>query len=99
MSLGLHYKDGRHVFDEAGENVPFLEYPLFRETGIVRHGFSTRLGGVSRGCWASLNLSFERGDRPEAVLENFRRIGEAMGVQPSVLLQAIEAEMKARSRS
>ena len=81
MSLGLHYKDGRHVFDEAGENVPFLEYPLLRETGIVRHGFSTRLGGVSRGCWASLNLSFERGDRPEAVLENFRRIGAELGVR------------------
>ena len=81
MSLGLHYKDGRHVFNEAGENVPFLEYPLLRETGIVRHGFSTRLGGVSRGCWASLNLSFERGDRPEAVLENFRRIGAELGVR------------------
>ena len=55
MSLGLHYKDERHIFDEAGEKTPFLEYPLFRDTGIVRHGFSTRLGGVSEGCWASLN--------------------------------------------
>lgn len=81
MSLGLHYKDERHIFDEAGEKTPFLEYPLFRDTGIVRHGFSTRLGGVSEGCWASLNLSFDRGDSPEAVMENFRRIGSELGVR------------------
>ncbi|MCC2254906.1 peptidoglycan editing factor PgeF [Ruminococcus sp. CLA-AA-H200] len=81
MSLGLKYKNGNHIFDEAGGKTPFLEYPLFKETGLVRHGFSTRLGGVSEGCFASLNLSFDRGDRPEAVMENFRRIGEAIGVR------------------
>lgn len=81
MSLGLQYKDDRHIFDEAGGNVPYLEYPMLRETGIIRHGFSTRLGGVSEGCWASMNLSFERGDRPEAVMENFRRIGDELGVR------------------
>ena len=81
MSLGLQYKDDRHIFDEAGGNVPYLEYPMLRETGIIRHGFSTRLGGVSEGCWASMNLSFERGDRPEAVMENFRRIGAELGVR------------------
>lgn len=81
MSLGLKYKDDRHVFDENTGIVPFLEYPMLRETDIVRHGFSTRLGGVSEGCYASLNLSFDRGDKREAVLENFRRIGEALGIR------------------
>ena len=47
----------------------------------VRHGFSTRLGGVIAGYYASMNLSFDRGDRKEAVAENFRRIGEALGVR------------------
>ena len=28
-----------------------------------------------------MNLSFERGDRPEAVMENFRRIGAELGVR------------------
>ena len=82
MSLGLMYKDNRHIFNEICGETPYLEYPLFRSTGIVKNGFSTRLGGVSRGCWSSLNLSFDRGDDPEAVRENFRRIGAAMGVQP-----------------
>lgn len=81
MSLGLKYKDKRHIFDEAGGETPYLKYPMLENTGIVRHGFSTRLGGVSEGYYASLNLSFDRGDRKEAVRENFRRIGEAMGVR------------------
>lgn len=81
MSLGLKYKDERHVFDEEGGETPYLKYPMFEKTGIVKHGFSTRLGGVSRGCYASLNLSLDRGDREEDVRENFRRIGEAIGVR------------------
>lgn len=80
MSLDLIYKNDKHIFDEAGDAVPFLEYPMLRKTGLVYHGFSTRLGGVSEGCYASMNLSFDRGDDPEAVRENFRRIGNAIGV-------------------
>lgn len=80
MSLDLIYKNDKHIFDEAGDTVPFLEYPMLRKTGLVNHGFSTRLGGVSEGCYASMNLSFDRGDDPEAVRENFRRIGKAIGV-------------------
>ena len=81
MSLGIKYKDNRHVLEENTDSVPYLEYPMLKDTGIVRHGFSTRLGGVSEGYYASMNLSFDRGDRKEAVAENFRRIGEALGVR------------------
>lgn len=81
MSLGIKYKDNRHVLEENTDYVPYLEYPMLKNTGIVRHGFSTRLGGVSEGYYASMNLSFDRGDRKEAVAENFRRIGEALGVR------------------
>ena len=45
-----------------------------------RHGFSTRLGGVSEGIFASLNLGANRGDSPERVEENWRRFGAAVGV-------------------
>ena len=79
MSLGLHYKNQKRIFREIETDTPYLEYPLFQNTGIVRHGFSTRLGGVSEGCYSSLNLSFTRGDREEAVRENFRSMGNALG--------------------
>ncbi len=81
MGLGLIYKNEQHIFDEIQKETPFLEYPMLRGTGIVKHGFSTRLGGVSEGCYASLNLSFDRGDKPESVMENFRRIGASIGVR------------------
>ena len=44
-----------------------------------RHGFSTRIGGVSTGSLASLNLGENRGDTPENVRENYRRFAEALG--------------------
>lgn len=58
-----------------------MEYPLLADTGIVKHGFSTRLGGVSEGYFSSLNLGFHRGDDEAAVRENFRRIGASIGVR------------------
>lgn len=40
----------------------------------ARHAFTTRFGGVSRGEFSSLNLGSNRGDEPEAVRENYRRV-------------------------
>ena len=81
MSLGSIYKNAAHIFDEVEKKTPYLEYPLFQETGIVTSAFSTRLGGVSEGYYSSLNLSFDRGDDPERVLENFKRIGRYGSVE------------------
>ena len=50
-----------------------------RAAGGVAHAFSTRIGGVSGGMWASLTLGVTRGDDPAAVEENYRRIRAAMG--------------------
>ena len=83
MRLGLTYKNEEHIFDENVVNgVPYLSYPLLEETGAVKHGFSTKLGGVSTGNCATMNISTTRGDDPEAVAENRRRIGAAIGVRP-----------------
>ena len=45
----------------------------------VRHGFSTRPGGVSPAPWDSLNLRPGMGDGREAMLENYRRFCAAIG--------------------
>ena len=49
--------------------------------GVV-HCFSTRHGGVSTGCLASLNLGTHRGDDWNNVYENYRRLGSAVGFTP-----------------
>lgn len=59
--------------------VTYLSYPRLEQEASILHGFSTRLGGVSEGYLGSMNLSFSRGDDPEKVLENYRRISEAIG--------------------
>lgn len=68
-----------HQLKNGGE-LPLFHYLLLDETGIVRHCFTTRYGGVSEGMFSKLNLSFTRGDVKESVEENYRRIAEAMGV-------------------
>ncbi len=59
-----------------------------KENGIVymrsdliplRHVFTTRFGGVSKGDLASLNLLDGHGDSPENLRENFRRAAVLMG--------------------
>ena len=56
--------------------VPYFVFKNLENTGLVRHGFSTRLGGVSEGFLSSMNLSFTRGDDPEKVRENFRKLSD-----------------------
>ncbi|WP_138263988.1 peptidoglycan editing factor PgeF [[Clostridium] hylemonae] len=83
MKLDIKYKNEAHIFDiREKEGVPYLVYPLLEDTSVVKHGFSTRLGGVSTGNCATMNISTTRGDSPEAVEENRRRIASAIGVKP-----------------
>jgi YfiH family protein len=58
---------------------PFLTSPLLDGVAGVRHGFFTRRGGVSGGIYDSLNVGRGSRDRPEDVLENRRRVAEALG--------------------
>jgi polyphenol oxidase len=52
----------------------------------VGHGFFTRIGGVSRGVYASLNGGVGSRDAPEAVAENRARVAAALGVAPERLV-------------
>lgn len=53
---------------------------LYLPTDSVRHAFTTKFGGVSTGACESLNLGFNRGDELENVRENYRLLGETLGV-------------------
>lgn len=69
------------IVDKNGEvqELPLLQYPLLEQTDIVEHCFTTRLGGVSGDIFSTLNFSFTRGDNPDAVMENYRRMGQVFG--------------------
>ena len=78
---GLKRKPGiRPGMAVYGDRIPLLTFPELDKADFIRHGCSTRLGGVSEGFCSTLNLSFSRGDREEAVRENFHRLAEALQV-------------------
>lgn len=78
MELYRHVSRMQVKQNKSGE-VEYLTFPLLERTGMVRHLFSTRVGGVSKGIYSAMNLSYTRGDEKEAVDENFKRIADVLG--------------------
>jgi len=68
------------------ERLEYLVFDNLDQAGL-RHGFTTRLGGVSEGSSSSMNLSFSRGDTEAHVIENYKIIMSALSLdyQKSVL--------------
>jgi uncharacterized protein, YfiH family len=77
-SVDFIWQEENMKVNDDGE-VVYLTFPSFDDIKGIKHGFSTRMGGVSEGIYASMNLSFTRGDSDEAVMENFKRISDAIG--------------------
>ncbi|MCM1175111.1 MAG: peptidoglycan editing factor PgeF [Blautia sp.] len=73
----------RRIKQNRQGDAEYLTFPLLEGTGLVRHLFSTRLGGVSAGIFSSMNLSYTRGDEKAAVDENYRRIAAMLGCEPA----------------
>lgn len=87
----IRRKSEKNVLNWHGEKaVPYFTFPAFDELPGIVHGFSSRLGGVSEGCLSSMNLSFSRGDEPERVRENFRRIAESIGFSEKDLVFSMQ---------
>ena len=96
------------LLNQEGE-VPYFYYPLLENTGMVRHGFSTRLGGVSSGEFESMNFNTTRGDSLDHVEENFRRFCGAIGCDwdlavmshqtHTVNVEKVTADMVTKGRS
>lgn len=68
-TLNIHNKNG----------LLYITFPSLEMPG-VKHAYTTKLGGVSKGIFESMNMSFARGDDANSVTENYRRICGALGV-------------------
>jgi YfiH family protein len=71
---------------QGSGGLSFYQSPLLAAFPELIHGFFTRRGGVSGEPYDSLNLSFSVGDHRQAVMENRRRVQEALEL--SVLASA-----------
>ena len=67
------------------DGVRYYVCAAFERHDGVRHGFSTRQGGVSLPPEGALNLGFVAWDAPANVEENRRRFLAALGIRPEFL--------------
>lgn len=65
---------------------------LYFQSDLIHqnHGFTTRLGGVSTGYLASMNLGVRRGDTPENVEQNISILGNAIGFDPHKVVFSVQ---------
>lgn len=61
------------------------------DSGVVRHGFFGRHGGVSSGDFAGLNVSHAVGDNPDAVEENRALVAKTLGGAPLVTVKQVHS--------
>lgn len=71
---------------ELDQGVGVLRFPELGGLDFISHAFSTRIGGVSSGEFASMNLGRGRGDPDENVDRNYRRFARAAGSDPESLV-------------
>lgn len=69
------------MLEKNEQGIFYLQFDSLEDTGVVKHLFSTRIGGVSSGELGTMNLSYTRGDKKENVDENFRRIAKVMNCE------------------
>lgn len=68
-----------NIIEYNKNGLVYLTADGFKAAGDVAHGFSTRLGRVSKGIYATLNLGTNRGDAPDRIRGNYRRSCAAIG--------------------
>lgn len=73
---------GQVMRQNAAGELEYLTFPALEDTGMVEHLFTTRSGGVSKGIFESMNLSYTRGDDAEHVYSNYLRVAEILHCSP-----------------
>ena len=75
------------------KEVPYLSFPELSKLPFIRHGFSTKLGGVSKDMFATMNLGSETSqyqDDPANIEENYRRIAKSIGFDVNKVVVSLQ---------
>jgi polyphenol oxidase len=76
----MKFQNSQKAILNKDKTTPYITFPVLSEIPFIKHGFSTRLGGVSVGIFESMNLGYNRGDCDENVFENYQRICSSMDI-------------------
>ncbi len=79
-------KTKKGFYTKKINGVTLLTIPEFEKTGFIKHCFTTRIGGVSEGCFATLNLSKTREANAHNKKQNFINVCKALNVEYSSLV-------------
>ncbi len=66
-------------------DITYITFPKLEKTGIVRHLFSTKLGGVSPYPYGPMNMSFNQDDR-QNVIKNYELLCGCVGIDTKHLV-------------
>ncbi|AYB00630.1 peptidoglycan editing factor PgeF [Lachnoanaerobaculum umeaense] len=83
MSIKILKKNDKDILKllKAENGVEYFSFSALEKYNELIQGFSTRIGGISEGPYATMNLSFSREpDNQQGVLENYKRMAKALGV-------------------
>lgn len=61
--------------------VKYFVIDAFEKTNLVKHCFTTKVGGVSKGYYSGLNLGLHKEDNREDVIENYKIICGILGIE------------------
>lgn len=85
----MNFENNNSAQIDLTMEVPYMTFPVLSQFPFLRHGFSTRLGGVSSDMFYSLNLGSDSSpyiDDPANIEENYRRISQSIGIDPHSLV-------------
>lgn len=85
----MKFENNNSAQIDFSKKVPYVSFPVLSQIPFLRHGFSTRLGGVSSGIFSTMNFGVDispYADNPENILENYNRISKSIGVDPKSLV-------------
>ena len=81
--------DSKTMKLHENSGVYFLTYNKLSELDFINHAFTTRLGGVSKGIFESMNMSFEHDDF-DTVTENYKIFCKAAGFDFDTLVASAQ---------
>ncbi len=73
----------------AQNQVAYYSFEIFQNQPVTSL-FTTRNGGVSKGCFDSLNFGFSSGDDTSSVMENYKRLATCLHCNEDQLVTAAQ---------
>ncbi len=77
----MKFVESNSVKLNTTKTAPYITFPVLSNLDYIKHGFTTRLGGVSEGYYQSMNLSYSVGDEKERVDANYRIMCDSLGIR------------------